>query len=937
MAAPVRSSVLPRALTAGVAALALLSSQSPAIAKVGVAAAVNTDARGRTPGGAPRVISLGQTVIFKEEIVTDGRGLVQVLLLDGTTFTVGPNSQLTIDEFVYNPATGDAKVVATVAKGAFRFIGGQTSRRADSATINTPVGTIGIRGAMVEGRVDSSDQALFSMIFGDEVQFRGRDGKRSRIYEPGYTLVVRGTNGGGVDTNVRRRTEGDASTFQTALAGGDGQSGGASEKPDDGTVAKSPVPQSNSNLPNTVPIPTPRSIAVKSSGIEEVETKVSDVDTRGTVLPPQTPGMVYFGGPGAISGFSIMSFDAPPPPFLTSEQKTFFKTGGRLFADDGTIDLPDHTGTQGDTELDPIPVTDGRYGDNTLTGYAYAGRGDFVAYLLHYGIGSEYYEDETTYPFYMIHGTGTELTSAPENGSLNDIRQYSLTSDPDIGVPFLAPETYGPVTSFSATDFYIVEPAGSESGEFKTFMSWISIEDSMVVIDEVEVRSQKSAIFVTASASSTEIQIDENENEREVDILTGARRGSYRVGPSYSASSMGGTMTTLAGPDGSHFFGDNADHFVIGSSLDPDNAFVDSTASSHGGGDPFITHHVAALVGETQQAEPAPLPFIYTGFMAGMGESSSSSSPYPYALAAGGGPNFYLELNEAENTVSAVGIVTDTLYGNNGVDSYLLTFGAAPTADLGLGLFGPLITGGVENTGGSAYVAWDIYGAVQNDDPRNTRILTDGYGEYAGEYGIEYESEPRQINHTSSTSPGSYLVSGRANPIAGYEHCLDCDFLDWGWWGTRVSVDDEEGIGSRTDVVHMGTWVAGDITSEADMPTGITATYTGRALGTVSRDGANYIASGTMGMTFDFNDRAGNLSINNFDGITVSAQVSDINTPNQGTFTGNWGTSGFSGGVSGAFVNNGTIKAGGVIGDFVIGGTGVLATGTIAGSTTDLP
>ena len=92
-------------------------------AKVGVTAAVNTDARGRAPGAAPRVLALGNTVVFNEEITTDGSGLVQILLLDGTTFTVGPNSQLTIDEFVYNPATGDAKVVASLTKGAFRFVG----------------------------------------------------------------------------------------------------------------------------------------------------------------------------------------------------------------------------------------------------------------------------------------------------------------------------------------------------------------------------------------------------------------------------------------------------------------------------------------------------------------------------------------------------------------------------------------------------------------------------------------------------------------------------------------------------------------------------------------------------------------------------------------------------------------------------------------------
>ena len=213
-----RCSPLRRTLAACAAVSAIVLCASGAEAKVGVAAAVNTDARGKAPGQQQRVITLGQTVIFDEEIATDAKGLVQVLLLDGTTFTVGPNSRLKIDKFVYNPDSGDATVVATLTKGTFRFIGGQTSRKPGGATINTPVGTIGIRGAMVEGSVTSSRSALFSMIFGSEVRFIGPGGITAKIFRPGYTLTVL-DGAGGLQTDVRPRTQADASTFQTALAG----------------------------------------------------------------------------------------------------------------------------------------------------------------------------------------------------------------------------------------------------------------------------------------------------------------------------------------------------------------------------------------------------------------------------------------------------------------------------------------------------------------------------------------------------------------------------------------------------------------------------------------------------------------------------------------------------------------------------------------------
>ena len=64
---------------------------------------------------------------------------------------------------------------------------------------------------------------------------------------------------------------------------------------------------------------------------------------------------------------------------------------------------------------------------------------------------------------------------------------------------------------------------------------------------------------------------------------------------------------------------------------------------------------------------------------------------------------------------------------------------------------------------------------------------------------------------TGQFTPGTYLVSGRANPIDGYQHlegCTECDFIDWGWWGTRVEVAagaSDEIPDDRVDYVHMGT------------------------------------------------------------------------------------------------------------------------------------
>src|ERR1700712_1140958 len=125
------------------ALLALPLLALPAAAQsVGVASAVNQSALGTAPGAKPRSMTLGDNIIHNQKIETNGKGLLQILLADGTSFTVGPNSSMSIDSFVYDPDAGTAKVAATLGKGAFRFIGGKTSKSPDGVELNTPVGTV---------------------------------------------------------------------------------------------------------------------------------------------------------------------------------------------------------------------------------------------------------------------------------------------------------------------------------------------------------------------------------------------------------------------------------------------------------------------------------------------------------------------------------------------------------------------------------------------------------------------------------------------------------------------------------------------------------------------------------------------------------------------------------------------------------------------------
>jgi hypothetical protein len=138
--------VLPLKLALAVSATAALSAPAFA-AQVGTASAVNPAATVNL-----RTITIGSSIAHMERIRTTSSGSVQVLFIDKTSMTVGPNSDVTIDDYVFDPKAGTGSLAATVAKGAMRFVGGLISHNG-KAEIKTPTASLAIRGgvAIVNG------------------------------------------------------------------------------------------------------------------------------------------------------------------------------------------------------------------------------------------------------------------------------------------------------------------------------------------------------------------------------------------------------------------------------------------------------------------------------------------------------------------------------------------------------------------------------------------------------------------------------------------------------------------------------------------------------------------------------------------------------------------------------------------------------------------
>jgi len=185
------------------AGAALLLAPAPAAAQrqqAGVTAAVRgTVELAERPGAVGRLVTSGEPVFLGNAIKSGADSGLQLMLLDETTFTIGPNSEVTIDEFVYDPRSSAGKVTASVAKGVFRFVTGKVAQQnPTNMTVRLPTGNIGIRGTIALGRVDQVLQDGRNQPYQQVILIgpgAGREGENRR----GGLMLSGGNPGDGIE------------------------------------------------------------------------------------------------------------------------------------------------------------------------------------------------------------------------------------------------------------------------------------------------------------------------------------------------------------------------------------------------------------------------------------------------------------------------------------------------------------------------------------------------------------------------------------------------------------------------------------------------------------------------------------------------------------------------------------------------------------------
>jgi hypothetical protein len=134
-----------------------------------------TTTDGRTydcPNGSTNCTTLN---LLNARITTDSHTAVRFLLPDETVFTLGPDSDMKLDDFVYDPNTNMSTAALNMTKGVFRFVTGKIANHDPAGKkLKLAIGDLGFRGTDVEVSVD--DDRMWVYAYEGDISFTDGNG-----------------------------------------------------------------------------------------------------------------------------------------------------------------------------------------------------------------------------------------------------------------------------------------------------------------------------------------------------------------------------------------------------------------------------------------------------------------------------------------------------------------------------------------------------------------------------------------------------------------------------------------------------------------------------------------------------------------------------------------------------------------------------------------
>ena len=151
-----------------------------------------------SPTTMPRARCSFAKSIYKGDVLQTGvDGTLGVTFDDDTTFTLEPNSRITVDNFVYQEGGADNAATFNVLRGTVAFVAAQVAHTGNMK-IDTPISSLGIRGTtgLIEVPADPTAAGAGGVsikLYPDadgrvgRIEVFGRDGSRLGLLDRGAT------------------------------------------------------------------------------------------------------------------------------------------------------------------------------------------------------------------------------------------------------------------------------------------------------------------------------------------------------------------------------------------------------------------------------------------------------------------------------------------------------------------------------------------------------------------------------------------------------------------------------------------------------------------------------------------------------------------------------------------------------------------------------
>jgi hypothetical protein len=107
-------------------------------------------------GGQSAAAAVGALVHEEDVVRTGSDGQLAIMLKDESRLSLGPNSELSLRTFTYDPSQGRLALVLRMAHGALSYVSGRIAKlMPDAVRLETPTSVIGVRGTHALVKVDA--------------------------------------------------------------------------------------------------------------------------------------------------------------------------------------------------------------------------------------------------------------------------------------------------------------------------------------------------------------------------------------------------------------------------------------------------------------------------------------------------------------------------------------------------------------------------------------------------------------------------------------------------------------------------------------------------------------------------------------------------------------------------------------------------------------